>query len=174
MSERPEKFISDKFICDRMLGKLATWLRISGYDTLYVGDFSFDGNQRKKEDTFMLKNYTDRILLTRDRELYSRCLARKRKVFFIHSDYVADQIRELKSAGIDFKIVMNRCSVCNGILRKPEEHEVKEVLEREGISEDLSRKYELWYCPKCIKLYWMGSHWKNMVKFLKEIDESRI
>ena len=47
-----------KFICDRMLKKLAIWLRIAGYDTLYIADLEFDGD----EDTYMVYNHKDRIL----------------------------------------------------------------------------------------------------------------
>ena len=154
-----------KFFVDRMLGKLAIWLRIFGYDTLYIGDFETDD-----EDTFMLENYTNRILLTRDKELYERCIKKGRKAILIRSDDVLEQIRELiKSLGIKTEIRMDRCSVCNGLLRKPTEEEISRVLKREGISEDLKERYELWYCERCDKLYWMGGHWKNMVKFLERV-----
>lgn len=152
-----------KFFADRMLRKLAVWLRIFGYDTLYIGDFGVED-----EDTFMLENYTDRILLTRDKELYERCLKKGRKAILIRSDDVLEQIREVKkSVGIETEIKMERCSVCNAILRKPTREEALRVMKREGIKEDLMKKYELWFCEKCDKLYWMGSHYRNMVKFLE-------
>ncbi len=152
-----------KFFVDRMLRKLAIWLRIFGYDTLYIGDF-----QTEDEDTFMLENYTNRILLTRDKELYERCIKKGRKAILIRSDDVLEQIRELiKSLGIKTEIRMDRCSVCNTILRKPTREEALRIMKREGIKEDLMEKYELWFCEKCDKLYWMGSHYRNMVKFLE-------
>jgi len=156
-----------KFLCDRMLGKLATWLRISGYDTVYVGDLKL--NNRRKEDTFILNSFKDRILLTRDRELYNRCISSRRDAIFIKSDSVEGQIREMIELGFDFQIVMDRCSVCNSPLRKPSENETMRVLRRERIEEDLRERYELWYCEKCDKLYWMGGHWRNMVGFLDRI-----
>ena len=153
-----------KFICDRMLGKLTTWLRIAGYDTLYVSDLNILGD----EDTYMLRNHRDRILITKDRNLYARCLKEERKAILIKSDRLADQMKELQKLGIRFEPVMDRCSVCNSPLRKPSAEEARRVMEREGIAEDLAKKYELWYCERCDKLYWMGSHWRNMMKFLKE------
>ncbi len=153
-----------RFIADRMLGKLAIWLRIFGYDTLYVGDF-----ETSDEDLFLLENFTDRILLTRDKELYDRAVRRNRKAVLIRSDSVIDQISEIKDLGIETEIKMDRCSVCNAILRKPTENEAREVMEREGIEENLKEKYELWYCEKCKKLYWLGSHYRNMVKFLENL-----
>ncbi len=155
-----------RFIADRMLGKLAIWLRIFGYDTLYIGDFDVED-----EDTFMLENYVDRTLLTRDKELYERCVKRRRKAILIKSDEVINQIRELvENLKIDTTIRMDRCSVCNSILRKPTREEALRVMRREGIKEDLMERYELWFCEKCDKLYWMGSHYRNMVKFLRGLE----
>ncbi len=153
-----------KFIADRMLGKLATWLRIFGYDTLYIADFETDD-----EDLFLLENFKDRILLTRDKELYERAIKRNRKVIFIKNDSVIDQISEMKEYGINTEIKMERCSVCNDLLRRPTDAEAKEVMEREGIENDLKERYELWYCERCKKLYWLGSHYRNMVRFLENL-----
>jgi len=153
-----------RFIADRMLGKLATWLRIFGYDTLYVGDF-----ETEDEDLFLLENFRDRTLLTRDKELYDRAVRRKRKAVLIKNDSVIDQISEMRDLGIDTDIKMDRCSVCNSILRKPADEEAKEVMEKEGIEENLKERYELWYCEKCKKLYWLGSHYRNMVRFLENL-----
>jgi hypothetical protein len=158
-----------KFICDRMLGKLATWLRISGYDTLYIGDVV--GEKVQDEDNYMLENLHDRILLTKDRELYRKAKKSGRKAFYISSNDVAEQLKEVKKLGVVFQPVMDRCSVCNTPLRKPSNEEAVKVMKREGISEDLTERYELWYCEKCRKLYWMGGHWRNMVRFLRKIEE---
>ncbi|NOY11168.1 MAG: hypothetical protein GXO67_03595 [Archaeoglobi archaeon] len=145
-----------------MLGKLAIWLRIFGYDTLYIGDFDVED-----EDTFLLENFTDRILLTRDKELYERCVRRGRKAIFVNSDSVLEQIAEMRRIGVRTEIRMDRCSVCNMPLRKPSEEEARRVMEKEGIEENLMERYELWYCERCEKLYWLGSHYRNMVKFLE-------
>jgi len=155
-----------KFICDRMLKKLAIWLRIAGYDTLYVADLEFDGD----EDTYMVYNHTDRILLTKDKELFKRSKAVGRPVFLIKADDVAEQMAEVMRLGVKFELKMDRCSVCNTPLRKPSDEEALEVMKREGIREDLRQRYELWYCEKCKKLYWMGSHWRNMIKFLERVE----
>ncbi|MEM0203931.1 MAG: Mut7-C RNAse domain-containing protein [Archaeoglobaceae archaeon] len=155
-----------KFICDRMLGKLAVWLRISGYDTLYVGDFKIED-----EDEFLLRNHVDRILLTKDRTLFLKSKKAGRAVFLINSNDVADQMRELKDIGVRFQIVMDRCSVCNELLRKPSIEEALAVIREQKLGEDLLEKYELWYCEKCKKLYWMGSHWVNMVRFLRKLED---
>jgi hypothetical protein len=148
-----------------MLGKLATWLRIAGYDTLYIADLAVE---KEEEDHHLAYNHEDRILLTKDKELFNRAKSTGRKVILLKSNSVAEQMKEVEKIGVKFKPVMDRCSVCNELLRKPSNEEKMEVLRREGIKEDLAEKYELWYCEKCRKLYWMGSHWENMIKFLNK------
>ena len=152
-----------KFICDRMLKRLATWLRLFGYDTLYAGDIEIEGD----EDSFLINEFRDRILLTRDKELYNRAKD-VRPAFLIRSDRLEEQLKELKALGLRYELKMDRCSICNTPLRKPSDDEALEVMRREGIREDLREKFELWYCERCKKLYWMGGHWKNMKKFLEE------
>ncbi|MCS7144116.1 MAG: Mut7-C RNAse domain-containing protein [Archaeoglobaceae archaeon] len=155
-----------KFICDRMLGKLAVWLRISGYDTLYIGEFTAEN-----EDDFLIENFKDRVLLTKDRRLFSKAKKYGRKVLLIRSNDVAEQMKELKEIGVKFQIVMDRCSVCNNFLRKPTKEEALTVLKEQGLPEDMLERYELWFCENCRKLYWMGGHWVNMVRFLKKIED---
>jgi uncharacterized protein with PIN domain len=154
-----------KFICDRMLGKLATWLRISGYDTLYIGDLRVDD-----EDEFLLKNYLDRVLITKDRDLFTKSKKMGREAFLVKSNNVAEQMKELKVLGVKFQIVMDRCSVCNTPLRKPTEDEALAALKEMNLGKDTLEKYELWFCENCKKLYWMGSHWVNMIRFLRKIE----
>jgi uncharacterized protein with PIN domain len=154
-----------KFICDRMLGKLATWLRISGYDTLYIGDLRVDD-----EDEFLLKNYLDRVLITKDRDLFTKSKKMGREAFLVKSNNVAEQMKELKALGVKFQIVMDRCSVCNTPLRKPTEDEALAALKEMNLGKDMLEKYELWFCENCKKLYWMGSHWVNMIRFLRKIE----
>lgn len=155
-----------KFLTDRMLGKLTRWLRISGYDTISIADLEVEG----EEDDFMLKNFRDRILLTKDKELYRKCVKDGRKAILIKSDSVEGQMQELMQRGVKFQIVMDRCSLCNTPLRKPSRDEAVEVILREKLSEDML-KMDLWYCEKCRKLYWMGGHWKNMTRFLRKVEK---
>ncbi len=167
-----------KFICDRMLGKLVTWLRIFGYDTLYAGDLEFEdenfGNSKIDEDRVLVNKFKDRILLTKDRELYRLAKKSGRAAILITSDQVLTQIKQLVATlGVKTEPVMNRCSVCNTVLRKPSKDEILEFMKKEGIKEDLEKKYDLWYCEKCKKLYWMGSHWKNMKRFIDELKKFR-
>ncbi len=154
-----------KFLTDRMLGRLTRWLRISGYDTVSISELNV-----ADEDTFMLENMRDRILLTKDRSLYQKCVKSNRSAILIKSNSIEEQMRELMAAGVKFQIVMDRCSICNTRLREPSKSEAMEVMRREKLSEDML-EMDLWYCEKCKKLYWMGGHWKNMTRFLRKVEE---
>ncbi len=153
-----------KFVCDRMLKRLAKWLRLSGYDTVCEEAFN---TTPEKEDTYLVENFKDRILLTKDRELYHRRISRGYPAKLITSNQVWKQMKEVMELGVKFYPVTKRCTLCNSNLRKLKEEEAKEILEKMGLGKDLLKK-ELWFCENCKKVYWIGSHWKNMIKFLEE------
>ncbi len=74
-----------RFIADVMLGRLAKWLRIAGFDVLYSNKFSDD-------ELITISNGDGRILLSRD----TRLLVRKsvKNFIFLESQNVQDQIRQ--------------------------------------------------------------------------------
>jgi|Deesub1362A_J573_1020465.scaffolds.fasta_scaffold00338_26 hypothetical protein len=158
-----------KFILDRMLGKMRIWLRLYGFDTLYVGELNVEGD----EDRFLLEYFSDRILLTRDEELYTRAVKQNRKVIFISSNGVRDQLGELKDMlNLNFAPVMDRCSLCNTLLRKPTGEETDRALKKDKLPDSV-KKYTLYYCPNCVKLYWTGKHWVNISDFTSRLNSDQ-
>ncbi|MGI6210058.1 MAG: Mut7-C RNAse domain-containing protein, partial [Anaerolineae bacterium] len=80
------------FIADAMLGKLARWLRLAGYDTIY--DAALDDRELARR-----ARESGRILLTRDRELAGR---RGVRAYLVQSEQVQEQLEEvLRAAGAD-------------------------------------------------------------------------
>ena len=55
-----------KFVVDGMLGKLARWLRMMGHDVEY-------SNSMDDSELLTIARKEQRILLTRDFELYQQC-----------------------------------------------------------------------------------------------------
>jgi Uncharacterized conserved protein len=107
---------TQKFVVDAMLGKLARWLRILGYDTAYNNNF---------EDWKILKIASDenRIIITRDRGLCVRARKRGLECFYVIPGLKIEEILAKLSSkySIDLNIVdpnFSRCSVCNGVLKK--------------------------------------------------------
>jgi hypothetical protein len=159
----PDLTSEPRFIADRMLGTLTRYLRFMGYDTTSANLLS-EGNA--KEDTLLLAiaEHEDRILLTRDHELARR--GRERAVL-IGTEDVMVQLRQLVSLGlIRPRLLMSRCSKCNSLLRvaTPEE-----VAGAEYAPQDRTKLLFFW-CGHCKKLYWNGSHGKNLEERLKEVQ----
>lgn len=140
---------SSRFLCDHMLGTLARWLRLLGYDTAYPGAV--------KDDALLtLAEREGRVLLTRDKELATRQGA---ATLYIASDALDAQIRQvLVDLTPDVGDPMSRCSVCNGPLSEATREEVRGEVP-EGVWE---RQREFWRCTSCGQYYWRGTHWERM------------
>jgi len=154
-----------RFIADRMLGTLTRYLRFMGYDTLSANSLKA-GDTREDTAILGIARAEGRILLTRDRELARRG---GEMAVFVEGDDVMAQIRILHSLGlITPVVVMDRCSLCNTELRPATDAEVAgaDYAPEERIS------IVFFLCPACNKLYWMGSHGKNLVASLRKNLES--
>jgi|SRR5208337_1298425 len=144
-----------RFIADRMLGTLTRYLRFMGYDTTSANGLA-EGN--RKEDTLLLCMTVQehRILLTRDAELARR--GREYAVLIV-PDEVMDQVQQLIDLGlVERRLAMSRCSICNTLLREAGEEEIASAdytpRDREG--------FVFCWCEHCHKLYWNGSHGRNI------------
>ncbi|HEC76112.1 MAG TPA: hypothetical protein ENI33_02490 [Thermoplasmatales archaeon] len=148
-----------KFICDEMLGTLAKWLRIFGYDTRYAKDMD-------DEKIIEIALKEDRIVLTRDKMLSRKAL----KGLYIEEKDLKKQIeRVVKKFKLDIeKNIFSRCTVCNipvvGIERDKVKGKVPESVWKNN--------KEFWTCPKCGRIYWMGSHWENIKIKLKSFEDN--
>jgi hypothetical protein len=146
-----------KFAADRMLGKLAKWLRLLGFDTLYSNRFT--------DAEFLGLAEEGRVLLTRNTALLKG--ADPQKVLFIRDDDPKIQLREvITSLGLepDPESFFSRCTLCNGVLGTIDPMDVSgQVPEYVWTSHDKFCK-----CQDCGKIYWPGSHLKAS---LREIDE---
>ncbi|MCU0628726.1 MAG: Mut7-C RNAse domain-containing protein [Methanoregulaceae archaeon] len=143
-----------------MLGTLCRYLRFMGYDAESASSMS-EGNPR--EDTLLIKSAErkGRILLTRDRELARRAGA---CAILVSGDDVLDQLSQLVEQGlIEPELRLNRCSICNELLRPARDHEVSSAPYAPKNRKDLS----FFWCRTCRKLYWLGSHSEHLEKRIK-------
>lgn len=154
MEDRP------RFSADEMLGSLARWLRIMGYDTIYHKD---------QDDTEIVTQALEegRYLLTRDRELVLR--ARERGLYIEGDDVVEQLIQASKAFGLSLDESSTRCTLCNGELETLSPEEVGDEIP-EGV---LSNNDEFYRCCSCGKLYWKGTHWIDIRAKLESIDPKR-
>ncbi|GAH20118.1 unnamed protein product [marine sediment metagenome] len=147
-SERPI------FIVDMMLGRLARYLRIFGYDVLYFQKISDEDLVNKAESE-------SRIVLTRDSRMIRRSPFKygRVKFLFIRHDKVLKQLEQLvKELNLELKINLIRCIECNQILKKVDKERAKgkvPIFVYKSIT-------NFAYCSNCDKYYWSGSHLELM------------
>ena len=112
-----------KILCDQMLGSLAKWLRILGFDTFYtISEMS---------DDYLISIALNekRILITRDKLLTIKAKKKNLKVISIDVTELDPQINEvLNKLKIDKKLFFSRCTLCNTILDKIETNKINKMV----------------------------------------------
>lgn len=142
-----------RFIVDCMLGRLAKWLRIMGYDAHYQHHY-VSGDIKPLIDE-------GRVFVTRKRqwlELFPSAV-------IIHSDHVGEQLKELKDQGLlNYRLSpFTRCIMCNAPLLKADAATVAQCVP-EYVLYEAGEKIK--QCPSCKRCYWPGTHRDRMEKQL--------
>jgi uncharacterized protein with PIN domain len=142
-----------KFLADCMLGKLARWLRILGYDTKY---------SRYLDDPKIvaLARFEHRILLTRDKALAEGA---SDVAYLISSSRVEEQVQEvIKAFHLPYPTPFPHCPHCNELLFDIYQEEAKrEVPLFVSLTFSQFKK-----CPQCHRIYWPGTHWQRIIQTL--------
>lgn len=149
LRERPLRQV--RLVVDSHLGRLAHYLRLLGFDTLFHNDL---GDQ----ELARLAAQEGRIVLTRDKALLMR-----REV--THGCYVRDASPREQLAALVARLDLyreirpfTRCMECNGLLRPAAKQQVAGRLP-EGPRALFD---EFWECTGCGRVYWKGSHFHRM------------
>ncbi len=155
---RPEPLRETRFVLDTHLGKLATYLRLLGFDSLYRNDY---------EDAELVRISTEegRILLTKDHHLLKR--NRVQHGYYVRGVDAREQLEEVLSRFHLFRSAepFTRCLRCNGLLRP---------VSKEAVCHRLPPKTRRYYdefrqCETCGQVYWKGSHYQRMRGFVEEV-----
>ena len=152
-----------KFIVDLNVGRLAKWLRVLGYDALFVPDADDDQLIRIADDE-------DRTILTKDSFIMQRRVVTSGQVkaLLITSDYRQTQLRQvIQALGLKDDHQFSRCIECNVPLRDVAKEDVKDFVPPFVYS----TQEEFMKCPRCDKVYWKGTHWTNMRQELAQVRE---
>ncbi len=147
-----------RFVCDHMLGTLAKWLRLLGFDTYYSPPI---------DDDELLKTAwrEGRTLLTRDKNIGSFDDV---KILCVKSDDLDEQLKEVIEAyDLSIKDPMSRCSLCNTLIREVKKEGCLGKVP-EGVYEHQDK---FWFCEKCVKYYWAGSHWNEITMKIEKIKQ---
>jgi len=147
-----------RFIVDEHAAKLARWLRLIGYDTLYVnpiGDADLAGLARRDE----------RVVLTRD-TTFARRHGDLRVLRLADDDPFRQLAAVVRAFDLDPKAhCFTRCMLCNAVLEEIR----KEDYRAEIPPEAYERCGRFARCTGCRKLYWDGTHYLRMRERLAQI-----
>lgn len=152
-----------KFIADGMLGKLTRWLRMLGHDVGY--------SSRALSDKQLIETVKaeQRVLLTRDLELYKQASMHGAEAFLVEGATEAEKLASLAkrfNLKLEVDVTVSRCPKCNSRIRP-----VSKDLVTERVPEGTLTNYdEFWECPGCGQVYWQGTHWKRINKTLKDAE----
>jgi uncharacterized protein len=141
-----------RFAADAMLGRLARWLRVLGFDTSYDAALADAALVRLADDE-------ERILLTRDRHLLREL--RPVCAHEVRQDDPLDQLRELVAA-LSLPApaeLFTRCMLCNAVLSPPLKDDEWALLLPPGL---VGIQGPVRRCPACGRVYWHGSHVRRM------------
>lgn len=147
-----------RFVLDNHLGRLASYLRLLGFDTLYYSD---------GDDVHLaqIAHQERRILLTRDRGLLKR-----RLVTYGYCVRSRDTHKQLAAVLHRFALwsqvqPWRRCLRCNCPLENVDKESIQHRLEPR------TRAYynEFHWCPDCDQIYWKGSHYTRMQRYLEDL-----
>jgi uncharacterized protein with PIN domain len=151
-----------RFIVDSNVGRLARWLRIAGFDTVFMNDIDDNRLVRAALDE-------DRVLLTRDTQIMKRRLVTsgRLRTVLIEPDDVMEQLSQvLTTLNLTGEVrPFSLCIECNEPLESREKKEV------EGLVPPYVFRTQTQYmqCTNCRRIYWRGTHWDRMCKELERI-----
>lgn len=153
-----------KFLCDQMLGTLAKWMRLLGFDTFYATNTLTD------DELLAIAQEEKRVLITRDKELCVRAKKRCLDVIEMKTIDLDEQLFQVVSQHpIDNEKILSRCTLCNTILDDVEKIDVADKVP-ERIFENNTR---FWFCSHCHKYYWQGSHYEAIVQKIDDLQKNR-
>lgn len=136
-----------------MLGRLAKWMRLLGFDTMYYR------NTNGKTIIYHSRK-EDRTILTR-----SKILAEKSdNATLIESEHIMDQLKQITNI-VDIESPFSRCPICN-----IETEEVKRETIQEKVPPyvfEIHKDFKK--CPECNRVFWKGTHYKEIKKVINEI-----
>lgn len=148
---RPRPLRQPRFVLDVHLGRLAAYLRLLGFDTLYTPDC---------DDATLaaLSREERRTLLTRDRGLLKR-----RQVthgYCVRTTNPREQVREVLRRFDLYRLIapFSRCIRCNGLLQPVSKQAIADRLPPHV--RDNQQDFRI--CTACGQVYWRGSHYDRM------------
>jgi len=147
-----------KFAVDRMLGRLARWLRVLGMDVIYGQHLSGYG-------LIHAARQERRLILTRDRRLKQK---QPPEFLLIQSDDYAEQLRQVvrECRLTPGSALFTRCLECNAVLQPRAKDSVESLVPPYVFA----TQERFFWCPQCRRIYWPATHHQRMLDELRRIN----
>jgi uncharacterized protein with PIN domain len=150
-----------KFVLDVHLGKLAAYLRMLGFDALYRSCYT-------DPELVRISSAERRVLLTRDRGLLKHGAV-------THAYWLRETDSRRQAAEVIRRFDLahsvrpfTRCMACNGVIEPVSKEHVHDLLPpRTAELQDEFRR-----CPECGRVYWKGTHYERMRRWIEELTSS--
>lgn len=151
-----------RFIADVMLGRLAKWLRLAGFDVLYSNNFDDD-------EIIEISNRERRVLLSRDTRLLIRRAVKE--FVFPRSELVQEQVKEVFAAVhlSSLAAPLTRCLSCNEPLGEIPRESVEGRVPPYVFETQKSFKS----CVSCGRIFWAGTHRASVIRSLERLLAAR-
>jgi len=147
-----------------MLGNLATKLRLLGFDSLYSSSIEDD-------ELLRVAKRENRVIISKDVQLAEKAKKYEIIAISITNGSEIDQFFQINEKIKLGKCVVggntSRCPICNGELKHIEKKDVSNKVPS-GVFENIN---DFWICNKCEKIYWEGTHIRNLEKFTAKLNE---
>lgn len=150
-----------RFLLDGMLGKLARWLRMLGYEAVYLND-------SPDHDLLSIAKRDSLVLLTSDEELYRTAALRGIETSLVQGRTEPERLAGLAERydlRLEIDTAISRCPTCGSPIREVSKEDVAG-----SVPPATFKVYQsFWLCtnPKCSKVYWQGSHWQKIEQTLE-------
>ena len=155
---RPQPLRDPKFVIGAHLGKLSAYLRMLGFDAVYQSCLT-------DPELVRISSSEHRILLTRDRGLLKHATV-------THGYWIRETDSRRQTAEIVQRFDLarslrpfTRCMACNATLQPL----AKEHVRRSVPPRIAARHHEFQHCPECGRVYWKGSHYERMQRWVREL-----
>lgn len=150
-----------RFVLDVHLGKLATQMRLLGFDVLYENNYV-------DAELAEISHQQQRILLTRDQALLKRSIVTYG--YWVRATETEAQLAEIlhRFALVSHIRPFQRCLKCNGLIQSVAKEAIQEQLE------PLTKQHyqEFYQCSNCEQIYWKGSHYPKLQKLINRVTKT--
>jgi uncharacterized protein len=158
---RSEPLRDPNFVLDVHLGKLAAYLRMLGFDALYRSCYT-------DPELVRISSVERRVLLTRDRGLLKHSA-------ISHGYWLRETDSRCQAAEVvqrfdlaRFIRPFTRCMACNGLIESVSRERVRDRL----LPHTAELYDEFRQCSQCGRVYWKGTHYKRMRRWIEELTSS--